>query len=220
MENLTLSEKVKEIVANCNNTVTINNKSYNQRDIVERINCYINNQFKDRDDGIFWNISNHRITHFAKNIDLDTKDFYPYAIGEANFFQGWALRKFVKKWFDDEQFYQTLNDLSEGLATYGSIVWKKYKEDGKTKLSECNFLHLYYDQTAKSINKTDVVELHEIDEYDILNKEGVWDNLDKLKEELKKKKGKIEVWEFTGYYNEEKKHCYGYDYGEGEIVLS
>ena len=67
---------------------------FNQKKTLKRINSYINSQYVERDDeALFWNISNYRITHFAKNVDLDTKDFLPYGEGEINFVQSWALRE-------------------------------------------------------------------------------------------------------------------------------
>jgi hypothetical protein len=197
---------------------------YNQRDILRRINFYINNRFLERDDdAIFWNLSNHRITHFGKLISPDTKDFLPYGLGELNFFQAWALRKKVREWFDNERFYKTLNDLAEGVATYGSSVWKKYKENGKTKISECKLDNLYFDQTISDIKDADgIVEKHKLNKKQLLDKEEVWDNVGEAIE--KGKEGdEYEVWEFYGYdYSEDEptyKHIIGYEYGAEYIKL-
>ena len=136
-----ISELVQKIINDYELTSKNNEKNrriggktaYSQQEVLDRINAYINDKYLERDDdALFWNISNSRITHFAKLIGVDTKDFLPYGLGEYNMFQSWALRKMVKKWFYDNSFYQTLNDISEGVATYGSVVWKKYKEDGKS----------------------------------------------------------------------------------------
>lgn len=198
---------------------------YNQRETLRKINFYINNKYTERDDNpIFWNISNPRITHFAKLISPDTKDFYPYGIGEHNFIQAWALRKYVKKWFDDEAFYKTLNDTAEGLATYGTQVWKKYKENGKTCVKESKLDNLYYDQAVEWIKDTDIVELHSLTKQELWEKDGIWDN---IKEVFKqgKEKNRFEVWEYTGFYSEnedekpEYKHIIGSGYGDNEVVL-
>lgn len=133
---------------------------YNQKEILNRINLYLNDQYLERDDNaLFWNISAPRVTHFTKLISPDTKDFYPYGLGEHNFIQAWALRKFVKKWFDDNEFYKTLNDVAEGLATYGSCVWKKcIDEEGYIELEEVDLKNLYFDQAVECISDTDIVE--------------------------------------------------------------
>jgi len=199
---------------------------YNQRQTLRRINHYINNRFLEREGGLFWNISNSRITHFAKLISPDTKDFMPYGIGELNMVQSWILKKKVSKWFDDESFYQILNDLGEGLATYGSAVWKRYKENGKTKLKEVKLENIYFDQVVENIEDADgIVEIHRLNKKELLDKQGVWDD-DSIKKVFKKSKdGEIEVWEYYGYYYDDPEvipeyvHIIGSGYGEDYIKL-
>lgn len=228
-----ISQLVSEIIDDCKNSsleLVSGNKEikpilFNQRDILRKIDFYINNKYTERDDdAIFWNISNHRITHFAKLITPDTKDFYPYGIGQHNFIQAWALRKYVRKWFDDGAFYKTLNDTGEGLATYGSQVWKEYKEKGETKVKEVKLDNLYFDQSVEWIKDSNIVELHELTTHDLWEKDGVWDNIvDVFKTD--RKAHKYEVWEFTGYYSENEdekpvyKHIIGHGYGQQEIIL-
>lgn len=228
-----ISQLVSEIIDDCKNSsleLVSGNKEikpilFNQRDILRKIDFYINNKYTERDDdAIFWNISNHRITHFAKLITPDTKDFYPYGIGQHNFIQAWALRKYVRKWFDDGAFYKTLNDTGEGLATYGSQVWKEYKEKGETKVKEVKLDNLYFDQSVEWIKDSNIVELHELTTHDLWEKDGIWDNVvDVFKTD--RKTHKYEVWEFTGYYSENEdekpvyKHVIGHGYGQQEIIL-
>ena len=103
---------------------------YNQRELVRRINFYINDRYLERDNNaIFWNISTPRIPHFSKLLQFDTKDFLPMGEGEYNFVQAWALKIKAREWFRDNKFYQTLNDLAQGITTYGGIVWKAVKKD-------------------------------------------------------------------------------------------
>jgi len=228
-----ISKKVQEIIKACDETyidlVAGNGNSstlrFNQKEILRRINFYINSKYVERDDdALFWNISNYRITHFSKNIDLDTKDFLPYGEGEINFVQAWALRKKVKEWFRETGFYMTLNDISEGLATYGSMVWKKVKEDGITKLEECKLDNLYFNQKVRNINDSDgIVELHYLSNNQLWEKDGIWDNVKEVLD-IEKDKDNIEIWEFSGYYAEDGakptyKHTIGYGYGEKEIIL-
>jgi len=228
-----ISKKVQEIIKACDETyidlVAGNGNSstlrFNQKEILRRINFYINSKYVERDDdALFWNISNYRITHFSKNIDLDTKDFLPYGEGEINFVQAWALRKKVKEWFRETGFYMTINDISEGLATYGSMVWKKVKEDGITKLEECKLDNLCFNQKVRNINDSDgIVELHYLSNNQLWEKDGIWDNVKEVLD-IEKDKDNIEIWEFSGYYAEDGakptyKHTIGYGYGEKEIIL-
>lgn len=193
---------------------------FNQRDILRRINFYLASKYIDRDDdAMFWNLSTHRIIHFSKNIDVDTKDFYPYGEGEINFFQSWALRKMFKEWCRENHFYLTLNDVSEGLATYGSIVWKRYKEKGRIKLKEVKLDNLYFDQAAETIRKTNVVEKHFLSIDELLSKKGSWNDI-AISEIIEDNKdaSKIEVWEYWGWYLKDEKleftHVIGYGFGE------
>jgi len=199
---------------------------YNQRQTLRRINHYINNRFLEREGGLFWNISNSRITHFAKLISPDTKDFMPYGIGELNMVQSWILKKKVSKWFDDESFYQILNDLGGGLATYGSAVWKRYKVNGKTKLREVKLENIYFDQVVENIEDADgIVEIHRLNKKELLDKQGVWDDEGIKKVFKKSKDGAIEVWEYYGYYYDDPEvipeyvHIIGSGYGEDYIKL-
>jgi hypothetical protein len=198
---------------------------FNQRENIRRINFYLASKYLDRDDdALFWNLSNHRISHFAKNIDLDTKDFMPYGIGEYNFLQSWALRKKFTEWCRANSFYLTLNDISEGLSTYGSIVWKRCKENGKSYLQEVKLDNLYFDQAIDAIRKSNIVEKHWLNPNELWSKDGVWDN---VRQVLKAETGnnKIEIWEYWGWYIKEGKdtpeynHTIGYGYGEKFIKL-
>jgi len=230
---MNISDKVLEIVSQSLSgqlelVTGENNLSpllFNQRENIRRINFYLASKYLDRDDdALFWNLSNHRISHFAKNIDLDTKDFLPYGIGEYNFLQAWALRKKFAEWCRVNSFYLTLNDISEGLATYGSIVWKRCKENGKSYLEEVKLDNLYFDQAIAEICDSNIVEKHFLNPNELWEKDGVWDN---VREVLKAEKGsnKIEIWEYTGWYIKEGKntpdyvHEIGYGYGEKYIKL-
>ena len=155
---------------------------FNQYQTIRRINLYINNRYFERDnDCLFWNISNSRIIKFAKNIDLDTKDLQPIGRGETNFIQSWILKLKFQKWLKDNHFSIKLNDLSEGLATYGSQVFKLWKgESGEKEITECDLRNLIFNPTTKSIRKSNVIELHYLTETEIRDKEGVWNNIEDL----------------------------------------
>ena len=209
-----------EIVEGTNNLQPI---LFNQRETIRRINAYINNRYVERDDdAIFWNIINPRITHFAKLISPDTKDFYPYGLGEINFWQAWALRKKVNEFFRDNAFYKTLNDLAEGLATYGSVIWKKYREDGKLKIKEVKLDNIYFRQSCESIKGEDLVEFHTLSRKELWDKEGVWEN---VREVLNKcDDDEIKIWEYSGSWAEgddkpEMIHSIGYGFGDKYIKL-
>jgi hypothetical protein len=211
---------------------------FSQFNTIRRINLYINNQYLERDaerEGlIFWNISNSRVIHFAKNIDLDTKDLMPYGKGETNYWQSWILKLKFKKWLKDNHFSLLLNDLSEGVSTYGSIVWKKYT-DPKTKevkLIESDLRRLAFKQTLRTVRDGNIVEMHYLTETEIREKEGAWDNIDLILKNAKRGEGKdqdtnenalYEVWERVGEVMDTNNkihftHYIGAGYGDKEVI--
>jgi hypothetical protein len=204
---------------------------FNHYQTIKRINYYLHDKFLEREDGIFWNLATPRIPHFAKNIDLDTKDLMPYGVGETNFYQAWILKVKFKKWLEDNHFAILLNDLSEGLAVYGSVVWKMVEdENGEIKIEECDLERLYFDPAAKSIRDVPVIELHSLTELELREKEGIWDNVDKVLEKATKIKEEnqipeFEIWERWGEYKESKEkkakymHFIGYGKGDDEVIL-
>lgn len=225
-------DKVKDIVTSAKEDylqLVVQDKNehssflYNQRELVRRINFYINNKYIDRDDdAIFWNISTSRIPHFSKLLQFDTKDFLPIGEGEYNFYQSWILRIKSREWFRDEKFYQTLNDLAQGISTYGSIIWKVVQDGKKNVLKECKLENLYFDQSAEDLVNVDMVEKHFLSKNEMIEKMTVWNGVEAI---LEKEQGnnKIEVWEFTGYLWEEGennfKHIIGYNYGADYVEL-
>lgn len=195
---------------------------YNQRELVRRINNYINDRYLERNnDAIFWNISTPRLPHFSKLLQFDTKDFLPIGQGEFNFFKAWVLRNKAREWFRDNQFYQTLNDIAQSLSTYGGTIWKVVNnKDGKT-IEECELGNLYFDQSAKNIEDTNIVEKHFLSKNEIWAKSEVWNNTEKLLE--KAEENNNEIWEYTGYLVEGEKpvykHIIGFGYGADFIEL-
>jgi len=207
---------------------------FSQYETIRRINLYINDKYLERnDDAIFWNISTPRIPHFAKNIDLDTKDLMPYGEGDVGILEAYCLRIKFRRWLDENHFAITLNDLSEGLATYGSVVWKKYYEDGKAELEEVDLTNLYFDPRVKYIKQADVVEMHYLTDSELREKE--WDNVDEALKAAEKTtsngnkndKDAIksnEIWEFWGNIEMEDgsfeyRHYIGAGYGDKEVIM-
>lgn len=177
-------------------------KTFDYKETLKRINCYINNRFLEREDGIFWNISAPRIVHFAKNIDLDTKDLQPYADGEVDYVQTWILKMKFYRWLEDNHFALTLNERSNGLTTYGSWVWKVVKKDGKKNLESVELTNLSFDRSVKSIRETEIVEKHELTKKEIMDKADVWNYTDELLRTKPEQNGKYCIYEFWGYDDE------------------
>lgn len=198
---------------------------FNQYKNIQRINLYLNQRFLEcsNPDAIFWDLSTSRIIHTAKNIDLDTKDLMPYGIGETNFVQAWILRAKLKKWLRESGLAQTLDDLTDGVAAFGSAVWKVIDGDKGKTIEEVDLRNLYFNQTAKNIKDVPVVELHYLTAYDIRKKAEVWDNVDAVLRNKPAKGESYEIWEFWGEIVEDNKpkrrHQIGFEVGTKAITL-
>jgi len=166
-----------------NSAIEINkDQTYNQYFTIKRINSYLNDRYLEgSQDRLFWNLSTPRIPHFAKNLDVDTKDFKPKGQGDTNFFQAWILGIKLRKYFRDIGFAISLNDWAEGLATYGSIVLKKiYNPDvKKSELQEVNLLNIAFDPAVKDIRKSNfIIEKHFLSQQDLRDRVDIWDNIE------------------------------------------
>lgn len=203
---------------------------WSQYQTIKRINYYKNNKYlKRKDNAIFWNLVMPRINHFVKNIDLDTKDLYPYGEGSTNFYQTYILKARIKKWFKDNKFSVILNDLAEDLAIYGSSVWKKNSDKGEVGMEQVNLNRIYFDPTAETIRDANIVEIHSLTETELRKKKDVWDNVEEVIDREEKDKDKefpeFEIWEYWGEYEDEDDdkikygHFIGFDMGQREIIL-
>ena len=226
LNNMTAYKIINKIVELSKKDVEFTeNYKFNHHETLKRINLYLNNRFLQRNDGIFWNISNSRAIHFAKNIELDTKDLMPYGVGNTNLVQSWLLRIKIKRWANERKLAVTLNDQAQDSASYGSSVWKVTGDD----VELVDLKNLFFDPLCKTIRDTNIVEKHYLDPNILRDKKEYWDNVDELLKEKADDNGRYEVNEFFGWYsdddneyNEETdgwKHIISYGKGDAEIIL-
>ncbi len=208
--------------------------SYSQYNTIQRINKYLANRFWNcpDPDALFWSLGNQRIPLYAKSIDMDTKDFKVVGVGKTNWFQAWILNVRFKKWARESRLALTLDEVSTGIASYGSMVWKKIDNDG-VKIEATNLRNLYFDPTVKNIIESPVVELHYMTETEIRTRWG--DKVEEVMEKAKKARDdqdnkaetedtKYEIWERWGEREIKEKMKYMHDIGVGsgdlEVELS
>lgn len=226
---MTLIEQIAQEVKLYSEQVELEDGHYfNHRELIKRINLYQNNKFLECDDknAVFWNIAAPLIPHFSKNIDLDTKNFYVAGVGEANSRQAWVMNVKFRRWAGDNGFALTLNDLSEGVSTYGTIVWKLVDDTEGRRIEECDFNNLYYDPLVKNINDSNIMEEHRLTEYEVKERFPKV-NIEKFKKwaepigKAHKETGlkKYKVWEFCGYNDGNYVHKIVAGAGANEIVL-
>ena len=227
-----ISDEVQKVITNyVSRSVEIVDSKYqfNQYDTIRRIYLYVNDKFWNNvpEDTIFWNISTPRIPHFAKNIDLDTKNLAPIGVGSLSMVQSFILKTKFKKWVRDNNLAIQLNDMSDSLATFGSTV---VKVNRKTKeVEECDLRNLYFNPTVKSIRDANIVEKHYLNETELRAKKDVWENVEKvidkgIDDDPKKDSVRnFEIWEYSGEVEVEGemvyKHIIGSGEGDDEVVL-
>ena len=227
-----ISDEVQKVITNyVSRSVEIVDSKYqfNQYDTIRRIYLYVNDEFWNNvpEDTIFWNISTPRIPHFAKNIDLDTKNLAPIGVGSLSMVQSFILKTKFKKWVRDNNLAIQLNDMSDSLATFASTV---VKVNRKTKeVEECDLRNLYFNPTVKSIRDANIVEKHYLNETELRAKKDVWDNVEKvidkgIDDDPKKDSVRnFEIWEYSGEVEVEGdmvyKHIIGSGEGDDEVIL-
>lgn len=137
---------------------------FNQYKTLKRIHYYLNSEFEggsldeNGNDRYFHNIINHRNTQTTKNIDLDTKDVTAKTDKEDSYWRTFVLRLQLKNWMKRENFGKRLNQMSEDLAKYGSVVWKKTKDwRGRNDISNVDLRALLCDQGAECLRDSQLV---------------------------------------------------------------
>jgi len=119
-----------------------------------------------------------RINAEIKNIDFDTKDISIYS--ETSLKDRLAIllsNLFLKNWLYLRKKGEEINASVEGFSALGNIVWKKIK-DGYEEVDLKNFYVL--NQTAKTLEDSDVIERHILTQADLRAKKKVWENVDEV----------------------------------------
>jgi len=206
---------------------------FNQYKNIRRIIRYTNSEFMDGDnaESMFYNISNQRIPLYAKSIDANSKEFKSVGVGKTNWYQAWVLNVMFKKWVRDTRFALTLDDISGGIALYGSSVWKQViQSDGTVFIEECDLRNLYFDPSVKNIVDSPVIELHYFNEQqlrakypkqaqEIMDKSMAKDQQTDDVDNVNTDNVKYTITERWGLYEGEYIHYIGSGSGDAEVVI-
>jgi len=189
----------KEIKTYENEVVRIcDGYSFSQFKLVKRIMLYKNQAYKSKVDSTgrykFWfDIISPRVDSEIKNIDFDTKDILLYSENKKDavpiFISNIALREYLRTSGEAAK----LNEFIEASTEWGNIVWKKVK-GGYETVDLNNFYVL--NQTAKTLDDSDVIEKHTLTKAELRAKKRVWNNVEELLDG--KPDDKFDIYERNG----------------------
>lgn len=156
--------------------------TFNQYYNIQKIHKYYNSHYYDGDyetiNGItrkkvFWNIGKRRATIASKQIDIDTKDFLLISENQATEWNVHLLEKELKAWMKKEKYAKVLNQISDELPVYGSVVLRKTK-DGAELL---DLRYFFCEQSAVSLKKSRYNIIKHVMTPEALREMTEWDNV-------------------------------------------
>ena len=154
---------------------------FNQYDIIKRIYFYIHGQFESGpfdENGqpkYFYDLVTDRNDQSTKNIDLDTKDVYIKAETKGAYLKSWMLRREFMGYAKESGFGKKLNEVSDDLPDFGTVVWKKIKtEDGDTDVQQTELINLMNDPVVKQLKDGMVIERHLLTQSQMRDKGDAW----------------------------------------------
>ena len=161
----------------------MDNFKFNQYKTLRRIHLYLNNEFESGpfdsqgNQKYFYNLCNFRNDQATKNIDMDSKDVEITGKMSSDFAKSFFLRAEWEQFAKKEQIGKLLNQLSEDLPRYGSVVWKRMRKDGKVKIYDVDLRNLINDPTAFCLKDSPVVERHTMSAVEMRAMEA-WDQVE------------------------------------------
>ena len=154
---------------------------HNQYNVVKRIYYYQHNQFEsgptdeNGDPKYFYDLVTDRNDDATKNIDLDTRDCYIKAESEGAYLKSWLLRREFMAYAKTSGFGMKMNELASDLPAFGTVVWKKCKNEyGKTDVEQVELINIMNDPAAKRLKDGLMIERHLLTQDDLHNYKS-WD---------------------------------------------
>lgn len=154
----------------------------------------------------YWfDIITPRVNSEIKNIDFDTKDIQLYSDAKNDDVRIMLANIAMKDWLYKTGEAEKLNEVVEQGSEWGNVVWKKAGKD--YNILELNNL-MVLNQTAKTLEYSDVIEYQCMVSSDLRKMKGLWDNteIDELlksgKTEVNKSSPEFYVYERNGEVSE------------------
>jgi len=179
-----LSKIKKEIDEYRNGSVEIlEGVSYSAAKLLRRIGLYKaqvypNGKLDSQGNYKYWfDVITPRVNSEIKNIDFDTKDVFLFSDSLSDSMRILIANAALKQWLDESGQAGKLNEAVEQGPEWGNIVWKKQKNDYRIlELSNVMVLN----QTAKTLNESDVIEEECFLATDLRKMDGIWKNTETL----------------------------------------
>jgi hypothetical protein len=156
---------------------------YSQYKLAKRISLYQNQIYPkgkvdSQGDYKYWfDITSPRVNSEIKNIDFDTKDITIYSESKNDALAVLLSNLELSKWLKDNHKGEELNDNIEEFSSWGNVVWKKVK-GGYEAIDLKNFYVL--NQSAKTLEESDVIERHLLTQSDLRAKTDIWKNVEEV----------------------------------------
>jgi len=167
---------------------------------------YPNGKFDSQDNYKYWfEIIRPRVDSEIKNIDYDTKDIELYTDTNGDFIRLLLANVAMKDYLAKSGEADKLNESVEQGSEWGNVVWKEVGKDYKI-LELNNFMVL--NQTAKTLDESDVIEYEMMISSDLRKKKDVWNNeaIDRLsksgKADVNKSNPEFHIYERNGEVSE------------------
>ena len=167
-----------------NNVVDISEGiKHSQAKLVKRISLFQNHIYPSgnidsQNNYLYWfDIITSRVNAEVKNIDFDTKNSFIYSDAVLKDRLAVLISNFYfRNWLKKKHIAVEINDDVEGFSSLGNIVWKKIKSGYET--ADLNNFYVL-NQSAKTLDESDVIERHISTQADLRAKKGIWQRTDK-----------------------------------------
>lgn len=158
--------------------------NFSQYNTLKKIHLYYNGHYEKSDyeeingvlrKKVFHQMSTWRCEVATKMIDMDIKDFILVSTKPDTDWNVFLLEKELKVWFKRNEMGQILNQISEELPIYGSVVLQKTAEGA----SVVDLRHFYIDQSTDLLKNARYINIRKLLSHQDLRKmkKKGWDNV-------------------------------------------
>lgn len=158
--------------------------NFSQYNTIKKIHLYSNGHYEKGDyeevngvlrKKIFHQMSTWRCEVATKMIDMDIKDFVLVSNNPETDWNVFLLEKELKVWFKKNEMGQILNEISDELPVYGSVVLQKTATGAKL----VDLRHFYVDQATDVLKNARYINLRHLLSHQDLRKMGKkgWENV-------------------------------------------